>query len=297
MKLGYPTINWTLSCKADRTFRLKSYSTEKLLKIVENNLNCLLKILEFNKKNNLLFFRITSKLIPFASHPINTFDWQNYFNNKFKKIGKFINANQIRISMHPDQFILINPLDEEIFRKSVEELKYHADVLELMQLDYSAKIQLHLGGVYGDKEKSMGRFIKRYQSLEERIKKRLVIENDDKSYNLSDCLRVSSKINIPVLFDYFHHEINNMGETLEECFQQVTITWKTDDGVPLVDYSSQHPKRVKGSHAESIDSDHFMNFLEDSKPYDFDIMLEIKDKEKSALEALLILKKDTRFKV
>ena len=86
MKIGYPCINRSIDCKGDRTFRLKSYSEEKLIETVENNLNCLEKMLNYNIKNNLLFFRITSDLIPFASHQICQFDWQNYFKLKFEKI-------------------------------------------------------------------------------------------------------------------------------------------------------------------------------------------------------------------
>ncbi len=75
MKIGYPCINLTLNCRSSRTFRLENYSEERLIETIENNLNCLAKILEFNYNNNILFFRITSDLIPFASHPIMKFGW------------------------------------------------------------------------------------------------------------------------------------------------------------------------------------------------------------------------------
>ena len=290
MRIGYPCINWTIGCKGDRTFRLKSYSEERLIATVENNLNCLMEMLAFNIQRKLMFFRITSDLVPFASHPINQFNWQGYFKKQFKAIGTFIETHGIRISMHPDQFTLINSVNTEIFERSVKELLYHAQVLDLMELDTTAKIQIHIGGVYGDKAKSIRRFIKRFDTLEERIRRRLVIENDDRSYHLKDCLQVHAETEIPVLFDVYHHEVNNSGESIREAFNLFTKTWTEKDGVPLVDYSSQRPGERKGKHAETIELGHFKTLLEETEAFDFDIMLEIKDKEKSALKAVDILK-------
>ena len=295
MKVGYPALNWTIGCHGAKTFRLKSYSSEKFIETTRNNLNCLLTILKFNVENNLLFFRITSGLIPFASHPILNCDWKEYFKDSFNEIGKFTRANNIRISMHPGQFVVVNSKDHDIFERSLNELEYHSEVLDSLKLDGTAKVQVHVGGVYGNKEKSMERFIERYKQVDKNIKRRLVIENDEKSYNLSECLEISNEIKIPVLFDYFHHELNNTGEDLQKYFEEFTKTWKAKDGLPLVDYSSQNPERPKGAHVDSINIDHFKEFLKETRDFDFDIMLEIKDKEISALKTLDILQNDPRF--
>ncbi len=295
MRIGYPCINLTLDCKGDRTYRLKSYSEERLIATIDNNLDCLLKMLRFNAEHNILFFRITSDLVPFASHPICRFDWQSHFNSKFKHIGNFIHKYGIRISMHPDQFTLINSVDERIFEQSLKELAYHAQVLDSLGLDSSAKIQIHVGGVYADKENSKARFIKRHKKLPETIRKRLVIENDDRRFTLNDCLSISGEIGIPVLFDVFHHEVNSSGETVKQALQMVRQTWLVRDGVPMVDFSAQERGDIKGKHVESIDLKKFREFLEITKPYDFDIMLEIKDKENSALKAVRLTKADSRF--
>ena len=295
MKIGYTALNWTIGCNGAKTFRLKSYSHQKFIETARNNLNCLLTMLKFNVENNLLFFRITSRLIPFASHPVMDFDWKEYFKDNFNEISDFIHENGIRISLHPGQFVVINSNDPKVFERGLNELKYHSEVFEILNLDSTAKIQVHVGGVYGDKEKSMGRFIERYKKLDKNIKRRLVIENDEKSYKLSECLDISKETKIPVLFDYLHHELNNTGEDIEEDFENFTKTWKTKDGLPLVDYSSQNPEKAKGTHVESIDIIHFKNFLKETRNFDFDIMLEIKDKETSALKAVDILKYDNRF--
>ncbi|HDS46213.1 MAG TPA: UV DNA damage repair endonuclease UvsE [Methanomicrobia archaeon] len=296
MKIGYPCLNRTIGCKAARTFRLKSYSEERVIDAVANNLDCLQNILAFNVERDLLFFRITSDLVPFASHRVNQFDWQRYFTSQFRTIGRFIKAQNIRISMHPDQFTLINSIDAEVFERSVRELRYHAAVLDLMGLDRAAKIQLHVGGVYGDKQASMQRFVTRYGELEDTIRRRLVIENDDRLYTLDECLQLHEETGIPVLFDVYHHEVNSSGASLREAVSRITGTWKHRDGLPMVDYSSPAPSsQRRGKHAETIDLRHFQQFIEETAGLEFDLMLEIKDKEASALQAVTVLKQLERI--
>ena len=295
MKIGYPCINRSIKCRGNKTFRLKSYSEERLIRTVENNLDCLKKMLEYNIKNNIFFFRITSDLVPFASHTVCTFFWQKHFKKDFFELGQIIKQNNIRISMHPDQFIVLNSNKKEVVKRSIKELMYHAEILDLMKLEKTSKIQLHLGGAYGDKEKSIQRFIDNYKKLDTKIKKRLVIENDDRIYSLRECLFLSSKTKIPILFDVFHHKILNNNERTVDGIKEISKTWNSKDGIPMIDYSSQEKDMKKGKHAETIDINDFKNFLSKTKQYDFDIMLEIKDKEKSALKAIKMAKNDPRF--
>lgn len=197
--------------------------------------------------------------------------------------------------MHPDQFTLINSIDNSVFERSLSELVYHAEVLDSMGLDSSAKMQIHVGGVYGDKKESTRRFVKRLERVPGSVTRRLVIENDDRNYTLRDCINISSETGLPVLLDVFHHAANNLGETVGKAFSLFYKTWKPNDGTPIVDYSSPRAEGRKGSHAESIDLKRFGRFLEETRNYDFDLMLEIKDKEKSALKAEELVRGDERF--
>jgi UV DNA damage endonuclease len=92
--------------------------------------------------------------------------------------------------MHPGQYLLINPIENIVFERSYKELIYHNEIFNLMELDSSAKIQIHVGGIHGEKEKSINRFVTRFESLEESLKDRIVIENDEKSYCLKDCILI-----------------------------------------------------------------------------------------------------------
>ena len=297
MRIGYPCINRTLNCRASSTLRLKSYSETRLKTSIKNNLDCLLRIFQFNLENRLCFFRISSDLVPFASHPVNRFSWQKHFQIEFEEIGEFIVKNKMRISMHPDQFTLINSTKDEIFERSKRELVYHAEILDLMKLDTSAKIQIHVGGAYGDKEASMKRFVARFNRLPDSVIRRLVIENDDKLYDVNDCLEISEEIQIPVLFDVFHHKLNNSAmQTLKESFSYIAKSWNEKrDGIPMVDYSSQEINGLSQQHSETINLEDFGLFLKQTEPFDFDVMLEIKDKEKSAIKAIKSAVNDWRL--
>jgi UV DNA damage endonuclease len=176
VKIGYPCINYSVPCRGNRTFRFASYSEENIIAMVRRNLGCLTLILNYNAAHGILFFRITSDLVPFASHPICVFTWQEYFLSEFLAIGDLIRKHKMRISMHPDQFVLINALDPDIVQRSVRELGYHASVLDLLGLDASAKIQIHIGGVYKNRSGSLDRFIERYHSLPSPVQRRLVIK-------------------------------------------------------------------------------------------------------------------------
>ncbi|PWR74706.1 UV DNA damage repair endonuclease UvsE [Methanospirillum lacunae] len=295
MKIGYPCINRGIGCSSGRTFRLKSYSEERMISSVSDNLMCLERILAWNLEHRIRFFRITSDIIPFASHPICTYPWKEHFKDRLKEIGEFISNTGIRISMHPDQFIVLNSPNEKVVSRSIDELMYHAALLDIMNLDSTAKIQLHVGGVYGDAKAGISRFIGVYEMLDPALQKRLVVENDDQRFTATDCLEIHEETGIPILFDVFHHTCHNTGERADEMLKLTGKTWKKSDGIPMIDYSSQHLEKRVGSHIEHIDPDDFKRFLAFSSPHDIDIMLEIKDKEKSAIEAIMIAESDPRF--
>ncbi|MDD9952971.1 MAG: UV DNA damage repair endonuclease UvsE [Candidatus Woesearchaeota archaeon] len=283
MRIGYACLNRSLP-SAGKTFRLASYSEAKFRETVQHNLDALQQLLEFNVEHNLLFHRISSNTIPFASHPIQTVDWQEEFAEQLSSIGTCIKNNGFRISMHPDQFVLINAKDPKIVEKSIGDLSWHADFLDALGLDTTAKIQIHVGGVYGDKEAAIARFVHEHKRLPSKIQRRLAIEHDDRLFSVRDCMVIHKQTGIPVIFDNLHHECLHNGETQEEAMQQLAITWKKEDGIPLVDYSMQAPGERVGKHAQTLDDKHFTTFIK-HVPIDCDIMLEIKDKEPSAIRA------------
>jgi UV DNA damage endonuclease len=296
MRIGYPCINLTLKNPHPSTFRIKSYSEEKFNETVKNNLDHLQKILEFNLYHKILFFRLSSDIIPFASHPICKINWKDTFKTDLENIGKFINKNQMRIAMHPDQFVILNSIKGKVIENSIRELQYHSDLLDGMNLSFDAKIQIHIGGAYDNKSIAKERFIKIFNKLDKNLKSRIIIENDDRLYTLVDCLDINEQTGIPIVFDIFHHECLNNKESITDALLSAADTWKVCfDGNPIIDYSSQSIGERKGKHIKTIDKNHF-NFIYDkiikiNRNYsiEFDIMLEIKDKENSVFSALNVI--------
>jgi UV DNA damage endonuclease len=285
MKIGYPCINRSIGCSSNKKFRLANFTREKFNETVRNNLNCLDKIVDYNVENNMLFLRISSETIPFASHEVCTLDWKKIFKNELNNIGIKLKENKFRVSMHPGQFTLLNSPNEKIVEKSLAELEYHADFLNAMGLDNTAKIQIHVGGVYGDKDSAIKRFINTFGIASNKIKSRLAIENDDYHYSVKDCLRINKETNIPIILDNLHLECLNDGESLIEAYNIIKGTWSKEDGIPMLDYSSQQKDARIGKHTEHLDSNHFKEFIDIMQNQEFDLMFEIKDKEKSVLEA------------
>jgi UV DNA damage endonuclease len=192
--------------------------------------------------------------------------------------------------MHPDQFVLINAIKPDIIDRSIKELQWHCTFLDAMSLPRWAKVQIHIGGLYGDRDAAIARFIDTYRQLPQCIRKRLVIENDDRLFAIDDCMRVHQSIGIPVVFDNLHQACLGGKLSFADALRQAASTWLTRDGALMVDYSSQAPGQRNGRHAEHIDRNDFTSFLKSLNGLECDIMLEIKDKESSALEAVAAAK-------
>jgi UV DNA damage endonuclease len=295
MRIGYPCQNLTVGCTSGGTFRLASYSATRLEETVAANLACLGTILRFNAEEGILFFRITSDLVPFASHPVCRARWRRRFAGELAALGRFMRGRRMRATMHPDQFTLINSMDAGIFGRSARELAYHAEVLDLMGLGPDAKIQIHVGGAYGDKAAAIRRFAARFRRLSPDVRRRLAVENDDRIFTLADCLAIHAETGAPVVFDAFHHRLNPSGESPAEAVALAARTWRHADGPPMVDYSEQRRGARRGSHADSISIARFKRFLAETRPHDFDLMLEIKDKERSAIRAICAARGDARL--
>ncbi len=145
---------------------------------------------------------------------------------------------------------------------------------------------LHIGGVYGDKQGATKRFLENFEELSQDVKNRLVIENDDKSYHIRNVLNIGEELGLPVVFDNLHHEVNPPDNGMAEALwiEQCHRTWEKKDGKQKIHYSQQHQGKQRGSHSDSIIIDDFMRFYNGLVNTDIDIMMEVKDKNLSAIK-------------
>ena len=250
---------------------IKIYTLKKTAK---RNLKNTIRLLWHNKAENFKLYRFSSQLIPLANHPKGQiWDYRKELADQFKKITKIIKDNDFKVSVHPGQYTVINTKGKNKFRNAVRDLVYHDQVLTAMGLDQNAVMVVHVGGVYGDKSTSLKRFIKNFKKLPSSVQNRIVIENDDTSYSISDVLNLCHKLNRPMVLDVHHHQCYNQGEKLSEYLPEIFSTWKNLDRPPKVHFSSPKSKKHPKSHADYIDANQFLNFLDIAQDYKFDLMI------------------------
>ncbi len=295
MKIGYACIPKTISARTSRSLLLKNFNYDNFIRIASDNINDLMLILEHNIENNIFMFRISSDIIPLGSHPVNNINWSEIFKDNLEAIGEFIKKNKIRVSMHPGQYTVINSNSEDVVTKSLKDIEYHTKFLDSLKLDYTNKIVLHIGGVYGDKDSAIKRFILNFERLSLSARHRLVIENDDKSYNINDVLRISHILNIPTVFDNLHHELNHSGESnLQNILKEVFLTWTEKDGAMKLHYSDSSIDKKVGAHSQFVITKKFLTYYHIVNVYNPDIMLEVKDKDISAIKCLQCLSEGSK---
>lgn len=294
MKIGYACQTIGIPGTGFKSCTIKKANEETLTSIISQNLDALDHIIDYNIANHIQLFRITSDLIPFGSSPVNRLEWWNLFRGQLTSIGNKVRENGIRISMHAGQYTVLNSPDEAVVERAAKDLEYHARLLETLDPNQENKIVLHIGGAYGDKKMAMKRFVNNYHNLDAAIRKHLVIENDDKIYHIGEVMEISMLTGVPVVFDVLHHKINpdEEGKDIYDWVNRSRDTWQPDDGNQKIHYSEQNPYKKPGSHSETISLITFQDFVNGLKGMEPDIMLEVKDKNLSAVKCLNQTTKD-----
>lgn len=296
MNIGYACLTLGVPGTEYRTLRQKDITPSKMREIIAANLDALERVTEYNHSMGIRLFRITSDLIPFGSSPENPVSWAEEYAEKFRQIGKKIHDYGIRVSMHPGQYTVLNSPNPDVVSRSIEDLIYHGKVLDALETDATSKIILHVGGTYGDREAAIRRFIDHHRGLPEAVRRRLIIENDDRSFTIQEVLRIANELGIPAVFDNLHNEINPSAnpKTESEWVMEAGKTWKAPDGKQKLHYSQQDPSKQRGSHSFTIAIDPFLDFV--GEIVDADVMLEVKDKNWSAVKCWNCLRPDREIK-
>jgi UV DNA damage endonuclease len=285
IRLGYACVNLSLGRRGltSRTCRLRNATRPRLEALARANLEGLSEVLHWNVSQRIRIFRISSGVIPLASHPKAQWPWRKVLAQELAEIGRFVKSKNLRVSMHPGQYVVLNSPHRSVVRAAKAELSYHADFLDMLNLDSKHKIILHVGGVYGDRNASMRRLSTGFETLPRNVRSRLVLENDERSYRAEDVLLLSEELGTPMVFDYLHQitlsgQLPNKEMLIEAC-----KSWSAEDGRPEFHYSTQKTGSRGGSHADLIDFRDFLRFLRVMPSRSVDVMLEAKAKDLALL--------------
>jgi UV DNA damage endonuclease len=241
-------------------------------------------LLHWNEEHDIKFFRLSSDICPWASEfDMNTMKDIKEIKQVLARAGAYAQAHSHRLTSHPGQFNVLCSPKPNVVERSITDLTIHGTVFDWLGLPRSpyAKINIHLGGAYGDKEGSMKRFCEAFQRLPDCVKTRLTVENDDKAsmYSVKDLYHgVHEVIGIPIVFDYHHHRFC-AGDLTEQAALELAMSTWPDDVVPVVHYSEsraieqEDPKLKPQAH-----SDYVYDYI-DTYGNKVDVMVEAKAKE------------------
>lgn len=301
IRLGYVAMALRLQdCSPSKTVTLKNLNkipdyqdqVGRLARIARENLANTLRILKANYYDGIMFYRFTSRLIPLCTHP-QFLEW-NYraeLAEEFKAIGDFVKEHGMRVGLHPDHFTLLNSPKPEVQEASVRDLDYHLNLLEGMGLERTAKLVIHVGGKYQDRSLALERFKEQFKALPEKVRERLILENDDRCFTAAEVLKLAKEIGVPMVVDIHHHQILNNGEEIRAMLPEIFAAWGGE--TPKVHLSSPRSEKDQRSHADYIETGSAVTFINLARELDrdFDIMLEAKQKDLALLKLAEELKK------
>jgi UV DNA damage endonuclease len=267
-----------------RTCRLRNATPERLRELGRDNLAALGAVLDFLERHRIRLYRISSNVIPFASHPINRTAWWEDLAPAMHTLGVRLRALGVRVSTHPGQYAVLNSPNPAVVTASIEELAYHARLLDALGVDQASKIVVHIGGLYGGSEAAaMDVFVARASALSPEVLRRLVVENDDRLFDAEEALSVARRLGVPMVFDWLHHTANPCRRPIRDVVAETFATWTPADGRPKVHLSSQAAGGPPGAHADFVAPGDVEAFLAIAPDVPFDCMLEAKQKDRALL--------------
>ena len=255
MNLGYACINTGLSANkimTNRTMRRKTFEAKGLDYVSElalANIKDLETIVKWNNEHRIKLFRLSSQIFPWSDdYKLSDLKDDAEICDRMFNIGNIATQAGQRLTMHPGPYNCLASPNQKVVEKTIRELNCHSEQFNMMGFEPSPynKINIHVGGAYGDKEATLERFCMNFYLLRDDTQKRLVIENDDSpnEYSVYDLYHgVYKEIGIPITFDYFHHKFNTGNLTEEEALKMAARTWP--EGVTQCCHYSESRRKEK----------------------------------------------------
>lgn len=210
---------------------------DRLAALCLANAQTLSAALEYCAAHGIGDFRINSQILPLRTHPeagyrVADLPGAGRIVAAFRACGRYAREHGLRLTFHPDQFILLSSPRPDVTRNSIAELTYQAEVADWVHADV---INIHAGGAYGDKTAALNRLSKTLSRLPDGVRRRLTLENDDKVYTPRDLLPLCRSEGVPLVYDVHHHRCLPDGTRVAEATDQALATWNRE---PLFHLSS-----------------------------------------------------------
>ena len=252
-----------------------------------------LSALDYMGEIGLKVFRLPSTFCPYATHP----QYPEYAYARqleraepwLEKIRERVREDGLRLSFHPSQYVLLSSPRSELTELSVRELEWQAELLDRWGCGPEARILLHGGGVYGEREKTAARLLENIKALPEAVLRRFALENDEYSWNAEQLLPICRASGLPLILDLHHHALNPGHTGWEDALQAALESW---NGVPAKIHLSS-PREPGASsvsrlraHAEWLDAElgrSVLAWLSARGWGEVAVMLESKGKEQAVL--------------
>lgn len=267
----------------NRKFRIQNLNFSKVLNTFKKNLEDFKKLLEISKKLGCGIFRLGSNFIPFASHNNFKREWLTLIEELLRDFARCLKNFGIRITMHPGQYVVLNSPNKEVVENSLRELEYHFWVLDRLGIGEDGIVVIHGGGVFGDKRESLKRLMK-VLSKHDWLRTRLAFENDERHYTVADLFAVA-ELGYPLVFDFYHHKLNPSYFDPE----QIIKSWNKRRPEFHLSSLPQRPHRL-GEHGDWVDPADFLTLVRLFNNYEYDIIVEAKQKEKAIIKLVQDLK-------
>ena len=287
-QVGYCCINTTLGKQkimTGRTMRQASFLEDTHLVrtslLALENVQDLVKILQWNAEHHVKVYRIGSNIFPWNSeyHLTDLPDISKIL-EVMKQAGEVIQASGQRVSFHPDHFVKLGTVKDDVAHRSIHDLNHHDELMTMLQLpaNHYYPLNIHVGMNYN--KDVIQRFIERFDMLKDTTRQRLVMENDDKanSFSVKQLYEdIYSHIKTPITFDYFHHTFHPDTLTSADAARLAASTW---DCTPLFHYSESKNLNEHLSGNARAHADYVFHPIDDYNLH-IDIDLEAKAKEKA----------------
>lgn len=240
----------------------------RLSQICKHNLDNLLAALQWVDRHKTGAFRVLSPLFPRYTHPdvgyrLEELPGQLDILKVAEQIRNFRVTNDIRLSLHPDQFNVLSSPHENVIENTCRELEYQGYLAELLDIEV---INIHGGGKYSSKRDALARFRENFANLSDRVQSRLTVENDDRTYTPADLLPLCNDLHIPLVYDIHHHRCLTDGMDEKEATENCMASWQSLGREPFFHISSPkngwQAKQVR-QHADYIDLQDFPNCWRD----------------------------------